>query len=91
MGSLQQRRYLATICGLPNPDHFQSDDKMSIPGFLKNVEVKPLTDVLPAMNMRSSLMFPRAMVAQSGNYFCHVREDVQEQTASASINITVLG
>lgn len=53
------------------------------------IEVEPLTDVL-SMKMRSCLIFPQASVAHSGNYKCHVREGVQEQTASASINITVL-
>lgn len=54
------------------------------------IEVEPLTDVLSSMNMRSCLIFPQASVAHSGNYKCHVREGVQEQNASASINITVL-
>ncbi|XP_034546139.1 platelet-derived growth factor receptor beta [Notolabrus celidotus] len=53
-------------------------------------EVEPLTDVLSAMNMRSCLIFPQTTVAHSGNYICHVHEGVQDQTASASINITVL-
>nr|XP_020500973.1 platelet-derived growth factor receptor beta [Labrus bergylta]XP_020500974.1 platelet-derived growth factor receptor beta [Labrus bergylta] len=53
-------------------------------------EVEPLTDVLSAMNMRSCLIFPQARVTHSGNYVCHVHEGVQDQTASASINITVL-
>uniref|UniRef100_A0A8C4GL34 receptor protein-tyrosine kinase n=1 Tax=Dicentrarchus labrax TaxID=13489 RepID=A0A8C4GL34_DICLA len=51
---------------------------------------EPLTDVLSAMNMRSCLIFPRATVAHSGNYVCHVHEGVQDQTASAMVNITVL-
>uniref|UniRef100_A0A8C5DK09 receptor protein-tyrosine kinase n=1 Tax=Gouania willdenowi TaxID=441366 RepID=A0A8C5DK09_GOUWI len=54
------------------------------------VEVEPLTDVLSAMNMRSCLIFPRTTVAHSGKYVCQVHEGVQDQTASASINITVL-
>ncbi|GAA6235240.1 platelet-derived growth factor receptor beta [Lates japonicus] len=54
------------------------------------IEVEPLTDVISSMNMRSCLMFPRATVAHSGNYVCHVHEGVQDQTASASVNITVL-
>lgn len=54
------------------------------------IEVEPLTDVLSSMNMRSCLIFPQASVVHSGKYKCHVREGVQEQTASASINITVL-
>ncbi|KAK5864853.1 hypothetical protein PBY51_016060 [Eleginops maclovinus] len=56
----------------------------------EDYEIEPLTDVLPNMNMRSCLIFPHAMVANSGNYVCHVYEGVQDQTASASINITVL-
>uniref|UniRef100_A0A3Q4AID1 receptor protein-tyrosine kinase n=2 Tax=Mola mola TaxID=94237 RepID=A0A3Q4AID1_MOLML len=51
---------------------------------------RPLTDVLSTMSMRSCLIFPRATVAQSGNYICHVHESVQDQKASASVNITVL-
>ncbi|XP_042348927.1 platelet-derived growth factor receptor beta isoform X1 [Plectropomus leopardus] len=54
------------------------------------IEVEPLTDVLSAMNMRSCLIFPRATIAHSGNYVCHVHEGVQDQSASASVNITVL-
>ncbi|XP_074503661.1 platelet-derived growth factor receptor beta isoform X2 [Sebastes fasciatus] len=54
------------------------------------VEVEPLTDVLSAMHMRSCLIFPRATVAHSGSYVCHVHESVQDQMASASVNITVL-
>ncbi|TKS72410.1 Platelet-derived growth factor receptor beta [Collichthys lucidus] len=53
-------------------------------------DVSPLTDVLSAMNMRSCLIFPSATVADSGKYICHVLESVQDQTASASVNITVL-
>ncbi|KAF3838256.1 hypothetical protein F7725_010024 [Dissostichus mawsoni] len=53
-------------------------------------DVEPLTDVLPNTNMRSCLIFPHAMVANSGNYVCHVHEPVLDQTASASVNITVL-
>ncbi|CAJ1058556.1 platelet-derived growth factor receptor beta [Xyrichtys novacula] len=54
------------------------------------IEVEPLTDVLSTMNMRSCLIFPQSTVAHSGNYICHVHEGVQDQKASASINITVL-
>ncbi|XP_035506085.2 platelet-derived growth factor receptor beta [Scophthalmus maximus] len=54
------------------------------------IAVEPLTDVLSAMSMRSYLIFPRTTVAHSGNYVCHVHEGVQDQTASASVNITVL-
>ncbi|XP_039975631.1 platelet-derived growth factor receptor beta isoform X2 [Xiphias gladius] len=57
---------------------------------IPNREVEPLTYVLSAMSMRSCLIFPRATVAHSGNYVCHVHEGVQDQTASASVNITVL-
>lgn len=56
----------------------------------KSEDVEPLTDVLPNMNMRSFLIFPHATVANSGNYVCHVHEPVQDQTVSASVNITVL-
>uniref|UniRef100_A0A672J2P1 receptor protein-tyrosine kinase n=1 Tax=Salarias fasciatus TaxID=181472 RepID=A0A672J2P1_SALFA len=57
---------------------------------IPNGEVEPLTDVLSAMNMRSCLIFPLATVAHSGKYVCRVHEGVQDQTASASVNITVL-
>nr|XP_057919429.1 platelet-derived growth factor receptor beta [Doryrhamphus excisus] len=53
-------------------------------------DVEPLTDFLSSMNMRSCLIFPRATLAHSGNYVCQVHEGVQDQTASASVNITVL-
>ncbi|XP_040903802.1 platelet-derived growth factor receptor beta [Toxotes jaculatrix] len=53
-------------------------------------EVEPLTEVLPTMSMRSCLIYPQTTVAHSGNYVCNVHESVQDQTASASINITVL-
>lgn len=55
------------------------------------VQVKPLTDVLSPTSMRSYLIYPNATVAHSGGYDCHVLESVQDQTASASVNITVLG
>uniref|UniRef100_A0A3B4AYB0 receptor protein-tyrosine kinase n=1 Tax=Periophthalmus magnuspinnatus TaxID=409849 RepID=A0A3B4AYB0_9GOBI len=48
------------------------------------------TEVLSSMIMRSCLIFPQVSVIHSGNYRCHVHEGVQDQTASASINITVL-
>ncbi|XP_044219254.1 platelet-derived growth factor receptor beta [Thunnus albacares] len=54
------------------------------------VEVEPLTDVLTATIMRSCLIFPQAQMVNSGIYACHVQEGVLDQTASASINITVL-
>ncbi|XP_078145117.1 platelet-derived growth factor receptor beta [Centroberyx gerrardi] len=53
-------------------------------------DVEPLTDVLSAISMRSCLIFPRATLAHSGTYVCHVHEGVQDQSASANINITVL-
>ncbi|XP_061901939.1 platelet-derived growth factor receptor beta isoform X1 [Entelurus aequoreus] len=53
-------------------------------------DVEPLTDVLSAMSMRSCLIFPHATLAHSGSYVCQVHEGVQDQTASASVNITVL-
>ncbi|XP_056151568.1 platelet-derived growth factor receptor beta isoform X2 [Lampris incognitus] len=56
----------------------------------KESKIEPLTDVLSTMSMRSCLIFPRATLAHSGNYICHVHEDVQDQSASANINITVL-
>uniref|UniRef100_A0A672YVZ5 receptor protein-tyrosine kinase n=1 Tax=Sphaeramia orbicularis TaxID=375764 RepID=A0A672YVZ5_9TELE len=54
------------------------------------IEVDPLTDVLSAMSMRSCLIFSQTTTAHSGNYICHVHEGVQDQTASASVTITVL-
>ncbi|KAM8908972.1 platelet-derived growth factor receptor beta isoform 3-T4 [Spinachia spinachia] len=54
------------------------------------VEVEPLTEILPGTIMRSCLIFPRATLAHAGAYFCHVHESIQDQTASASVNITVL-
>ncbi|XP_033829496.1 platelet-derived growth factor receptor beta [Periophthalmus magnuspinnatus] len=53
-------------------------------------EVGHQTEVLSSMIMRSCLIFPQVSVIHSGNYRCHVHEGVQDQTASASINITVL-
>ncbi|XP_058505577.1 platelet-derived growth factor receptor beta [Solea solea] len=53
-------------------------------------QVEALTEILSAMNMRSYLYFPRATMAHSGNYVCHVHEGVQDQSATASVNITVL-
>lgn len=77
-------------------DHSQHENKTAhseVPVLClsKAIDVEPLTDVISSMNMRSCLMFPRATVAHSGNYICHVHEGVQDQTASASVNITVLG
>uniref|UniRef100_A0A672J3F6 receptor protein-tyrosine kinase n=1 Tax=Salarias fasciatus TaxID=181472 RepID=A0A672J3F6_SALFA len=67
---------------IPNGEVSRSEEEQ--------VEVEPLTDVLSAMNMRSCLIFPLATVAHSGKYVCRVHEGVQDQTASASVNITVL-
>lgn len=75
-------------------NHIKHDNKISHPYYsplLFKADVSPLTDVLSAMNMRSCLIFPSATVAHSGKYICHVLESVQDQTASASVNITVLG
>uniref|UniRef100_A0A8C8E0G7 Platelet-derived growth factor receptor alpha n=1 Tax=Oryzias sinensis TaxID=183150 RepID=A0A8C8E0G7_9TELE len=51
--------------------------------------IDPLTDVLSSITMRSYLMFPGTTVAHSGTYVCHAHELVQDQEASASIDITV--
>ena len=64
---------------------------LSFPFILKIIQAEPLTDVLSATSMRSCLIFPHTTVAHSGNYVCHALENVQDQLASASINITVLG
>ncbi|XP_076861978.1 platelet-derived growth factor receptor beta [Brachyhypopomus gauderio] len=53
-------------------------------------DVEPLTDVLSAMSMRSCLNISSATLAHSGQYVCYVKEDVGNQNASASIDITVL-
>ncbi|KAM6953402.1 platelet-derived growth factor receptor beta isoform 2-T2 [Aplochiton taeniatus] len=52
--------------------------------------IEPLMDVLSTMNMRSCLIFPSATLACSGQYTCHVNESIQHQSASTSVNITVL-
>lgn len=52
---------------------------------------EPLTDVLSPTSMRSCLVFSQATVDHSGKYVCHVHEGIQDQSASASVNITVLG
>ncbi|XP_037531550.1 platelet-derived growth factor receptor beta [Nematolebias whitei] len=54
------------------------------------IEVEPQTYVSPPTRARSCLFFPRATVAHSGKYVCHVFESVLGSTASASINVTVL-
>ncbi|KAM3867210.1 platelet-derived growth factor receptor beta [Diretmus argenteus] len=55
----------------------------------EEIAVEPLTDVLP-MSMRSYLNFPSTTLNHSGTYVCYVHEGVQDQSASANINITVL-
>ncbi|XP_031425684.1 platelet-derived growth factor receptor beta [Clupea harengus] len=52
--------------------------------------VEPVTDPLSRTVMRSYLNLAHATPADAGMYVCHVRESVSEQTASTSINITVL-
>ncbi|XP_023251938.1 platelet-derived growth factor receptor beta [Seriola lalandi dorsalis] len=55
------------------------------------IEVEQQTEVQQAaMKMHSYLIFPRATMAHSGNYVCHALDSVLDQTASASVNITVL-
>ncbi|XP_066525558.1 platelet-derived growth factor receptor beta [Hoplias malabaricus] len=56
----------------------------------KDLYMEPLTDVLSSVSMRSCLNISNTMLAHSGRYWCHVREDVGNQQASVSINITVL-
>ncbi|XP_072524379.1 platelet-derived growth factor receptor beta [Salminus brasiliensis] len=56
----------------------------------KDVDVEPLTDVLSSVSMRSCLNISNATLAHSGRYVCHALEDVGNQQASVSINITVL-
>ncbi|XP_050983515.1 platelet-derived growth factor receptor beta [Labeo rohita] len=53
-------------------------------------DIEPLTDVLSSMSMRSCLNITDVSLARSGLYVCHVHEGVEDQKASASINITVL-
>ncbi|XP_041653057.1 platelet-derived growth factor receptor beta [Cheilinus undulatus] len=64
-------------------------DLLSFSWYIPNREIEPFTEELSTM-VRSCLIFPQTTVAHSGNYICHVHESVQDQTASASINITVL-
>ncbi|XP_046882615.1 platelet-derived growth factor receptor beta isoform X2 [Hypomesus transpacificus] len=52
--------------------------------------IEPLTDVLSPVSMRSCLFIPRALLAHGGPYVCHVHEGVQDQSATATVNITVL-
>ncbi|KAI4872759.1 hypothetical protein NFI96_027001, partial [Prochilodus magdalenae] len=54
------------------------------------IDMEPLTDVLSSVSMRSCLNISNATLAHSGRYVCHVQEDVGNQQASVSINITVL-
>ncbi|KTG07032.1 hypothetical protein cypCar_00030481 [Cyprinus carpio] len=53
-------------------------------------DIEPLTDILSSMSMRSFLNITDVSVDRSGQYVCYVQEGVQNQRASASINITVL-
>ncbi|XP_035377625.1 platelet-derived growth factor receptor beta isoform X1 [Electrophorus electricus] len=53
-------------------------------------DVEPLTDVLSTTSMRSCLNISSATPSHSGQYVCHVKEDVGNQNASASIEVTVL-
>lgn len=41
--------------------------------------------------MRSCLAVSKATLANTGQYVCHVHESVQDQRATANVNITVLG
>lgn len=56
----------------------------------ETVYVDPLTDILPAISMRSSLIFPTVTLDHTGTYMCRVKDDLQDKRASASVNITVL-
>ncbi|TRY91336.1 hypothetical protein DNTS_030142 [Danionella cerebrum] len=53
-------------------------------------DVEPLTDILSSNSIRSFLNITDVTLARSGEYVCHIDEGVKEQSASASINITVL-
>uniref|UniRef100_A0A8C7PCQ2 receptor protein-tyrosine kinase n=1 Tax=Oncorhynchus mykiss TaxID=8022 RepID=A0A8C7PCQ2_ONCMY len=50
----------------------------------------PLTDILSSQSMRSCLAVSKATLANTGQYVCHVHESVQDQRATANVNITVL-
>ncbi|XP_041710466.1 platelet-derived growth factor receptor beta-like isoform X1 [Coregonus clupeaformis] len=52
--------------------------------------IEPLTDVLSSQRMRSCLIVSKATLANTGQYVCHVHEGVQDQSATANVNITVL-
>uniref|UniRef100_A0A8C8HHL0 receptor protein-tyrosine kinase n=1 Tax=Oncorhynchus tshawytscha TaxID=74940 RepID=A0A8C8HHL0_ONCTS len=52
--------------------------------------IEPLTDILLSQSMRSCLTVSKATLANTGQYVCHVHESVQDQRATANINITVL-
>ncbi|CAB1337047.1 unnamed protein product [Coregonus sp. 'balchen'] len=52
--------------------------------------IEPLTDVLSSQRMRSCLIVSKATLAHTGQYVCHVHEGVQDQSATANVNITVL-
>uniref|UniRef100_A0A8C2GKX5 receptor protein-tyrosine kinase n=1 Tax=Cyprinus carpio TaxID=7962 RepID=A0A8C2GKX5_CYPCA len=53
-------------------------------------DIEPFTDILSSRSMRSYLSITDVSLARSGQYVCNVYEGVQNQKASASINITVL-
>uniref|UniRef100_A0A8C7KVE9 receptor protein-tyrosine kinase n=1 Tax=Oncorhynchus kisutch TaxID=8019 RepID=A0A8C7KVE9_ONCKI len=52
--------------------------------------IEPLTDILSSQSMRSCLTVSKATLANTGQYVCHVHESVQDQRATANVNITVL-
>uniref|UniRef100_A0AAZ3S556 receptor protein-tyrosine kinase n=1 Tax=Oncorhynchus tshawytscha TaxID=74940 RepID=A0AAZ3S556_ONCTS len=51
---------------------------------------RPLTDVLSSQKMRSRLIVSKVTLANTGQYACHVHEGVQDQRATANVNITIL-
>uniref|UniRef100_A0A8C1PAC5 receptor protein-tyrosine kinase n=1 Tax=Cyprinus carpio TaxID=7962 RepID=A0A8C1PAC5_CYPCA len=53
-------------------------------------DIEPFTDIPSSRSMRSYLSITDVSLARSGQYVCNVYEGVQNQKASASINITVL-
>uniref|UniRef100_A0A4W5KR03 receptor protein-tyrosine kinase n=1 Tax=Hucho hucho TaxID=62062 RepID=A0A4W5KR03_9TELE len=52
--------------------------------------IEPLTDVLSSQKMRSRLIVSKVTLANTGQYACHVHEGVQDQRATANVNITIL-
>ncbi|XP_057707246.1 platelet-derived growth factor receptor beta-like isoform X1 [Corythoichthys intestinalis] len=56
----------------------------------EGADVALRTEFVSPTSMRSCLIFPHATLAHSGKYVCHVQEVVLDQTASSSVNITVL-